>query len=71
MRTLIDLPDSQIKALADLCEQVRRPRTALIREAVAEYLQRRAMKPPDAAFGLWGSDGDDGLTYQQKARAEW
>jgi hypothetical protein len=33
MRTLIDLPDSQIRALADLCERVRQPRAAIIREA--------------------------------------
>ena len=38
MRTLIDLPDTQIQALAALCERVKQPRTALIREAVAEYL---------------------------------
>jgi hypothetical protein len=32
MRTLIDLPDTQIQALAALCEQVRQPRAAIIRE---------------------------------------
>jgi predicted transcriptional regulator len=71
MRTLIDLPDSQIQALAALCEKVKQPRTALIREAVAEYLERRTMKPTDAAFGLWGAETADGLSYQRKARAEW
>jgi predicted transcriptional regulator len=71
MRTLIDLPDAQIQALAALCERVRQPRAAVIREAVAEYLERRAAKPDEAAFGLWGTEAMDGLDYQRKARAEW
>jgi predicted transcriptional regulator len=71
MRTLIDLPDSQIQALAALCERVRQPRAAVIREAVAEYLERREMKSADAAYGLWGDKAVDGLAYQHKARAQW
>lgn len=71
MRTLIDLPDAQIQALAALCNRVRQPRAAVIREAVAEYIERHAVKPMETAFGLWGSEADDGLVYQEKARAEW
>jgi predicted transcriptional regulator len=71
MRTLIDLPDAQIQALAALCERVRQPRAAVIREAVAEYLERRTTKPAEAAYGLWGVEAMDGLDYQRKARAEW
>ena len=71
MRTLIDLPDTQIQALAALCERVRQPRAAVIREAVAEYLERRATKSAAAAYGLWGADAVDGLAYQREARAEW
>jgi predicted transcriptional regulator len=71
MRTLIDLPDSQIRALADLCEATRQPRTALIRDAVAEYLARRTRQPDTAAFGLWGPAAADGVAYQDSIRAEW
>jgi predicted transcriptional regulator len=71
MRTLIDLPDTQIQALADLCERVNQSRAAVIREAVGEYLERHAAKPLEAAFGLWGKEAMDGLAYQEKARAEW
>ena len=72
MRTLIDLHDNQIQALAALCERVKQPRAALIREAVDEYLEkRRTAKSIDDAFGLWGKDGTDGLEYQNKARSEW
>jgi predicted transcriptional regulator len=71
MRTLIDLPDSQIQALAALCERVKQPRAAIIREAVAEFLERHAVRSTEAAFGLWGAEGPDGLAYQEKVRAEW
>ncbi len=71
MRTLIDLPDAQIQALAALCDRVRQPRTAIIREAVAEYIDRHATKPAAAAYGLWGPEAQDGLTYQEQARSEW
>jgi predicted transcriptional regulator len=71
MRTLIDLPDAQIRALAALCDKVNQPRAAVIREAVAEYLDRHAATAADAAFGLWGADAMDGLAYQEKVRDEW
>jgi predicted transcriptional regulator len=71
MRTLIDLPNPQIQALAALCERVKQPRAAVIREAVADYLSRHATKPIDAAFGLWGAETMDGLEYQEQVRAEW
>jgi predicted transcriptional regulator len=71
MRTLIDLPDAQIQALATLCERMKQPRAAIIREAVAEYLERRATKPAEAAYGLWGAEAMDGLAYQEKVRSEW
>jgi predicted transcriptional regulator len=71
MRTLIDLPAAQIQALAAVCEQVKQPRAAVIRAAVAEYLERRAVKSQEAAFGLWDVGAMDGLAYQEKARSEW
>jgi predicted transcriptional regulator len=71
MRTLIDLPNSQIQALAVLCERVKQSRAAVIREAVAEYLDRHAVKPVEAGYGLWGAETIDGLAYQEKVRAEW
>ena len=57
MRTLIDLPDSQIQALAALCERVKQPPAAIIREAVAEFPERHAVQPTDAAYGLSGDRG--------------
>jgi metal-responsive CopG/Arc/MetJ family transcriptional regulator len=71
MRTLIDLPDPQIQALAALCDRVKQSRAAVIRAAVDEYLARHKPQPLKAGFGLWGIEGPDGLAYQRDIRAEW
>lgn len=70
MRTLIDIPDEQVRGLAELGARSRRPRAALVREAIAEYLARHR-PPPQDAFGLWDKTTPDGLKYQKRIRAEW
>ena len=71
MRTLVDIPDTQIQALAALCDRVKQPRAFVVREAIAEYLARHQQADAQAAFGLWSADAEDGLAYQDRLRAEW
>ncbi|MEJ0016487.1 MAG: ribbon-helix-helix protein, CopG family [Acetobacteraceae bacterium] len=71
MRTLVDIPNDLIRSLAELGARSKRPRAALIREAIAEYLANHRASPAEDAFGLWGDAAADGLKYQRKARAEW
>ena len=75
MRTLVDIPDQQLKALNALSKQRKVSRAALVREAVSAYIdsskkieREEALK---AGFGLWKDRGIDGLEYQKKIRAEW
>ena len=70
MRALIDIPAAELEKLDLIGEHEKRSRAALVREAIGEYLTRRA-PALDAAFGLWGKRKIDGLAYQRKARAEW
>lgn len=70
MRALIDIPEAELKQLAELGERSQRSRASMVREAIAEYLISRA-PAQEAAFGLWGKHKVDGLAYQRKARAEW
>ncbi len=75
MRTIIDLPDSQIAALRELGERDQVSRAELIRRAVESYIH--AHEPSisdDAAFGLWRDRQDvihGGVAYQRRIRAEW
>jgi hypothetical protein len=71
MRTLIDLPDPQIRALAALCDKVNKSRASIVREAIAEYLAKYQRGPGEEAFGLWTADAPDGVDFQRDARAEW
>lgn len=74
MRTIIDLPEPQLAALAILEARQQASRAHLIREAVAEYLIKHASSP--SAFGLWQRSGvaqniPDGLVFQRQIRDEW
>jgi metal-responsive CopG/Arc/MetJ family transcriptional regulator len=71
MRTLIDLPEDQLRALTEIGRRTGQSRAAVIRDAVAGYLATRRGDGEAAAFGLWGPKAPDGLAYQRKARAEW
>lgn len=76
MRILVDIPQHQVESLAVLAQQQDLARAELVRQAIAEYLQRH---PPmitpimEQAFGLWQQRDDigDGLDYQNKLRDEW
>jgi metal-responsive CopG/Arc/MetJ family transcriptional regulator len=75
MRIIVDLTEPQIKALDALATASDVSRAALIRAAVATLLEKRGAAQRDEAFGLWKGarpdDGEDGLAYQEKLRAEW
>jgi metal-responsive CopG/Arc/MetJ family transcriptional regulator len=75
MRTLVNLPEKQIKVLNMLSKQRKVSRAQLVREAVATFIDtnsKAARKAAlDAAFGLWKDREIDGLEYQKKMRAEW
>ena len=46
MRTLVHIPDSQLRELTDLGRRHNRSRAALIREAIAGYLANLISKGP-------------------------
>ncbi len=75
MRTLVNLTETQIQALDRTARAHDRSRAALIREAIDDYIARHPVTDPkmalEDAFGLWGPDGEDGLAYQERLRAEW
>jgi hypothetical protein len=71
MRTLVDIPDSDVLALDELARGRQESRAKVIRAAVGEYLNRNRTSEPSKAFGLWGPDPADGVEYQRRLRAEW
>lgn len=70
-RILIDLPDAQAQALAVIVRAERRPRAAVIRDALDAYISQRARALDTDVFGLWKDRQVDGLAYQEALRSEW
>lgn len=71
MRTIIEVPDDVVASLDRMSSREKRSRAAIIREAIAEYLQRTSLPPAEAAFGLWKREPTDGVRYQNDLRADW
>ncbi len=71
MRTIIDLPDAQLEALAAWCGREGVSRAEAIRRAVAALLQEARAQVAPEAYGLWRDRPVDGLAYETALRAEW
>jgi len=77
MRTIIELPDEQVRALADYCARERISRAEAVRRAVSRLMddpaQSKARRKAalEAAFGMWKDRGIDAVEYQRALRAEW
>lgn len=77
MRTIIDLPEDQVRRLAEYTACRGISRAEAVRRAVEKLLsedkerltaREEALK---AGFGAWKGRGIDGLDYQRAIRAEW
>jgi Arc/MetJ-type ribon-helix-helix transcriptional regulator len=71
MRTIIELPASQLDALDAWCRRDRISRAEAIRRAVAATVGQQAAGGRKAAFGLWRDRPIDGLAWQERMRREW
>jgi Predicted transcriptional regulators containing the CopG/Arc/MetJ DNA-binding domain and a metal-binding domain len=71
MRTLVDIGDADLKALDRIAKAQNVSRASLIRNAVRDYLGRKADRPHTDAFGLWSGSEIDGIRFQDKIRCEW
>ena len=74
MRTIIELPEEQIRELSEITRRERISRAEAIRRAIAAYLHSQASRSEAAekAFGSWkGRRRGDGLRYEDRLRDEW
>ena len=70
MRTLVDLPESQLTKLTAISKARKLSRAEVIRQAIATFIETQPVRPEDAAFGIW-KGGEDGVEYQRRLRDEW
>ena len=71
MRTIVDIPDETLHVLDKWAKQNNVSRAAVIREAIALYLENKPVASDEDAFGLWKDRALDGVAYQQNLREEW
>lgn len=72
MRTLVDIPTSELEALNALSKAEGVSRAESIRRAIKAYLELQAPKPQlEDGFGLWKDYDIDTDEYLRKIRAEW
>jgi metal-responsive CopG/Arc/MetJ family transcriptional regulator len=71
MRTIVDLPDEQLGALARLCEEQKISRAEAVRRAVSHLIKENAAKRKDVGFGIWRHKRLDSRKYVEKLRGEW
>ena len=80
MRTLVDIPEQQLKDLAEICAARKISRAQGVRDAIAKFIEQNRVSR-ESAFGLWrdhragpceeGALPTDGLAYQERLRGEW
>ena len=75
VRTIVEIPDAQIKALARFCQREGVSRAEAIRRAVDKLVaggeMAEAQQNLQAGFGLWRGRRPDGRGYVDALRAEW
>ncbi len=72
-RFLVDVPADDVRRLDEIARAEGKSRTAVIREAVANYIAQGSQDWLEAGFGLWAKYGftEDGMDYQNRLREEW
>jgi metal-responsive CopG/Arc/MetJ family transcriptional regulator len=75
VRTIVDIPDEQIRALDAYSKKHGVSRAEAVRRAVAMFLPQRSHRKLDLskhpAFGSWKSRAVDSIEFERKLRAEW
>ena len=70
MRTIIDLPEDQVNALAELCKLECISRAEAVRRALSDMLVKKKIRSREQAFGTWQKRGD-GRKIVETLRKEW
>lgn len=73
MRTIVDLPKSQVRALDRIARRQRVSRAEVMRRAARSYAASNSQDPLDAVFGMWKTRKDigDAQDYVNRLRDEW
>lgn len=73
MRTIIDIPDIQVKVLNQLSKKKKVSRAEIIRQALTNYITNysKTKNSYKKSFGILKDKKLDGIEFQRKLRKEW
>ena len=71
MRTIVDLPEEQVRGLDLWCQRERISRTEAVRRAIRVALSTQSSSPRRDAFGAWAGNKRNSRKYVESLRAEW
>jgi len=73
MRTIVDIPEEQVKILDRISKRKKVSRATIVRQALIDYItvQNQTEESYEIAFGIWKGNKFDSLLHQQKLREEW
>ena len=71
MRTIVDLPDEQLGALARLCEKQKISRAEAVRRAVDRLIKESKSDQKDVGFGIWKHKNLESRKFVEQLRNEW
>ena len=71
MRTIVDIPDEQLGALARLCEKQEISRAEAVRRAVDRLIKESKSEQRDVGFGAWKHKKIESRRFVEKLRNEW
>ena len=72
MRTIVDLPEEQLQALARICQQEKISRAEAVRRAVAGLVAAASPQPSaEVGFGVWRHKKLKSRQHVDRLRAEW
>lgn len=71
MRTLVDIPEEDLKLLNGVVKTLDISRAEFVRRAISKSLEPHRRSQGQDVFGLWSSRRVDGRKYQERMREEW
>jgi hypothetical protein len=71
MRTIIDLTEGQVAALARLCAEQGISRAEAVRRAVDRLTSEQVPVPKDVGFGVWQHKRINPRRHLDRLRGEW
>ena len=71
MRTLVDIPEKDLKLLNGVAKTLAISRAEFVRRAIAKSLEPHRQSQSHEVFGLWSRRPVDGKKYQERIREEW